>query len=217
MEKENDEAGPQRPRAGELYGEGALLREDLAPVQALSPTERRVLAQMLDRGIHAPWTTSAGRLFDALAAALNICRQRTYEGQPALELEMAATAGGEACYQVDVHTHRHSLVLDAVGLFRQAVEDYLEGTSPGQVAARFHASLAQAAVQLCRAAREQTGLNLVALSGGVWQNALLVSRTLDLLRADGFTVLQHRLVPPNDGGIALGQVAVAAALAARES
>jgi len=178
----------------------------------LPPLAAQILRRQVSTGWQSPLTTSVGRLFDALAAALDICRQRTYEGQPALELEMAAESGGDGCYEVAVLKNEDGLLIDNIGLFRQAVADYLKGTPRESVAARFHASLAQAAASLCMTAREQTGLNLVALSGGVWQNSLLLSRCLALLTEAGFEVLTHRQVPPNDGGIALGQVAVAAVL-----
>ncbi len=195
---------------------------DLAPAKAAAlqlnfpPLDEQILQRQVTTGWQSPLTTSTGRLFDALAAALAICRQRTYEGQPALELEMAAESGGDGWYQVDIRLDQDRLILDSISLFRQAIEDYLHGSPPGQVAARFHESLARAATKLFCLAREHTGLNLVALSGGVWQNALLFSRCQALLRAHSFEVLHHRLLPPNDGGIALGQVAVAAAIVAME-
>ena len=180
------------------------------------PLEEQILHRQITTGWRSPTTTSIGRLFDALAAALNICRQRSYEGQPALELEMAAENGGDGWYITETKTAQGRLLLDGIGLFRQAVEDYRHGTPPGQVAARCHESLSRAAVQLCLAAREQTGLHLVALSGGVWQNARLLSRCAALLTTAGFEVIRHQQVPPNDGGIALGQVAVAAARLQRD-
>jgi hydrogenase maturation protein HypF len=178
------------------------------------PLLEEILRRQVATGWQSPLTTSAGRLFDALAAALDICRQRTYEGQPALELEMAAEegeAGADGCYAVRVEARDGRLVLDSVDLFCQAVADFWQGSSKGQVAARFHTALAQGIGQLCVAAREQTGLHLVALSGGVWQNGLLLGQTVAVLQAAGFEVLTHRLVPPNDGGLALGQAAAAAA------
>ncbi len=103
------------------------------------------------------------------------------------------------------------IIVDTISLFRQVVEDYLQGTPAGRVAARFHESLARACELVCVEQREKLGLNLVALSGGVWQNVLLFSRCLQRLTSAGFEVLHHRQVPPNDGGIALGQAVVAAA------
>ncbi len=107
-------------------------------------------------------------------------------------------------------------MVDTISLFRQVVEDYVQGTPPERVAARFHESLVRACEQVCVYEREKSGLNLVALSGGVWQNVLLFSRCLERLTKAGFEVLSHQQAPPNDGGIALGQVAVAAAVLGRE-
>jgi len=197
------------------FGDAAAAQAAALGLQ-LPRLAEQILWRQVSTGWQSPLTTSVGRLFDALAAALDICRQRTYEGQPALELEMAAATDSNGWYDADIQRDADRLIIPGVSLFRQAVEDYQRGTPREQVAGRFHESLARATLQFCTAAREQTGLNLVALSGGVWQNSLLLSRCLALLTEAGFAVLSHRLVPPNDGGIALGQVAVAAALREKE-
>ena len=176
-----------------------------------SDLERQILARQVATGWNSPWTSSAGRLFDAVAAALDICRTRTYEGQPALELEMAADELEDGYYLLHPVINNDYLIVDTISLFRQVVEDYLNGTPAGRVAARFHESLARACELVCVEQREKLGLNLVALSGGVWQNVFLFSRCLQRLTSAGFEVLHHRQVPPNDGGIALGQAVVAAA------
>jgi len=173
--------------------------------------EGRVLVKQLASGWHSPVTTSAGRLFDAVAAATGICRQRTYEGQPALELEMAADLGEEGFYPLPVRQDREALVLDTLSLFREVVSDRLAGVEQAMIAGRFHLSLAQGLAEMCVMLRERTGLNLVALSGGVFQNGLLVMNLKTLLEKQGFEVLTHSLAPPNDGGLSLGQVAIAAA------
>ena len=192
------------------YGEAAFTRAAALGLE-FSPLEKQILERQLTTGLNSPGTTSAGRLFDAVAAALNICRQRTYEGQPALELEMAAAATDVGFYPLELLPHKDLWILDTISLFRRVVEDYLQGAPPKHVAARFHQSLARVCVQVCLAQREKSGLNLVALSGGVWQNGLLFACLKQRLTQAGFEVLSHRQVPPNDGGIALGQVAVAAA------
>lgn len=178
---------------------------------SFSDLEWRVLLQQLSTGWHSPVTTSAGRLFDAVAAATGICRRRTYEGQPALELEMAADSEKHGFYPAVVHEGGETLVLDTLAIFRGVVEDRLGGMDTGVIAARFHQSLAEGLTRLCLTLRERTGLNLIALSGGVFQNGLLLMRLTALLEQHGFEVLTHRVVPPNDGGISLGQVAAAAA------
>ena len=178
--------------------------------------EKQVLERQLTTGWNSPRTSSAGRLFDAVAASLNICRKRTYEGQPALELEMAAAELEDGYYPLTSGHNNGHIVVDTISLFRQVAEDYLQGTSADRVAARFHESLARACELVCVDQREKLGLNLVALSGGVWQNARLFSRCLARLTQAGFEVLHHRQAPPNDGGIALGQAAVAAAVLNKE-
>jgi hydrogenase maturation protein HypF len=178
---------------------------------SLPDLEWRLLLRQLSTGWHSPVTTSAGRLFDAAAAATDICRRRSYEGQPALELEMATAPEDHGFYPAAVTQNRAILVLDTLAVFRGVVEDRLAGQDTAVIAARFHQSLAEGLTQLCIALRERTGLNLVALSGGVFQNGLLLTQLKTRLTRQSFEVLTHKLVPPNDGGISLGQVAAAAA------
>jgi hydrogenase maturation protein HypF len=109
-----------------------------------------------------------------------------------------------------------TLVLDTLALFRGIVSDHLAGQDKAAIAGRFHQSLAQGLTELCLSLRESTGLNLIALSGGVFQNGLLLGHLKTRLAQQGFEVLTHRLVPPNDGGISLGQVAIAAARLGRK-
>jgi hydrogenase maturation protein HypF len=173
--------------------------------------EWRVLHKQLSTSWNSPVTTSAGRLFDAVAAATGICRQRTYEGQPALEVEMAADPEEQGFYPAPVHQGGETLVLDTLALFRGIVSDCLAGEDQAAIAGRFHLSLAKGLTEMCLTLRERTGLNLIALSGGVFQNSLLLRHLKTRLAQRGFEILTHRLVPPNDGGISLGQVAIAAA------
>ena len=181
-----------------------------------APLEERILRRQLAEGLNSPLTTSAGRLFDAVAAALDVCRLRTYEGQPAMELEMAADETEDGFYPAAVKEAPDALVLDTLAIFRAVVADRLAGVAAAVIAARFHNSLVRLLADACDLIRERTGLNLVALSGGVMQNALLFTRLQRALAARGFEVLTHTLTPPNDGSISLGQVAVAAARLERE-
>ena len=204
---------PGRMAAAYLY---ALHGEDfLSQVRQLGlaypPLEERILCRQLAEGLNSPLTTSAGRLFDAVAAALNVCRTRTYEGQPAMELEMAADETEDGFYPATVQEAPDALVLDTLAIFAAVVSDCLAGVPIGVIAARFHNSLVRLLAGACGLIRERTGLNLVALSGGVMQNALLFTRLDCALAERGFEVLTHTLTPPNDGSISLGQVAVAAA------
>ncbi len=209
---------PGRMAAAYLY---ALYGEDfLSRAQALglnfAPLEARILSRQLAEGLHSPVTTSAGRLFDALAGALNVCRTRTYEGQPAMELEMVAAEDEDGFYPAALEAQGETLVLDTPAIFGAAVADYLTGADPASISGRFHNSLVRLVSDACERLRERTGLNLIALSGGVMQNALFFTRLHQTLTEQGFEVLSHSLAPPNDGSIALGQVAVAAEKLSRE-
>jgi hydrogenase maturation protein HypF len=198
-----------------LYGEDFLSQARRLGLN-YAPLEERILRRQLADGLHSPLTTSAGRLFDAVAAALGVCRTRTYEGQPAMELEMAAHGPEDGFYPAAVRKDGQVLVLDTLAVFGGAVTDHLAGVGAAVIAARFHNSLVRLLAAACDLIREATGLNLVALSGGVMQNALLFTRLNRALAAQGFEVLTHTLAPPNDGCIALGQVAVAAARIIKE-
>jgi hydrogenase maturation protein HypF len=209
---------PRRMAAAYLYG----IYGDRWPKVAgrlgldFTPLEVGILQRQLGGGVNAPLTSSAGRLFDAVAAALGVCRRRTYEGQPAVELEMAAHETEDGFYPAPLKVEQETLVLDTLTIFRRVVEDYWQGVEVPRIAARFHHSLARLLAAACETVREQTGLATVALSGGVWQNALILTRLQERLEPRGFEVLTHTLTPPNDGSISLGQVAVAAARLQRE-
>ncbi|MEU5723606.1 carbamoyltransferase HypF [Micromonospora sp. NPDC047738] len=163
-------------------------------------------------GTNSPPTSSAGRLFDAVAAILGLHDRVTYEGQAAIALEQRADPDERGGYPVGA-TGPVPLLDAGRDLVRYVVDDLLAGVDPGRIAARFHHGLADAVVGAAGAVRERTGLATVALSGGVFQNVLLLDRVVSGLERDGFGVLVHSRVPPNDGGISLGQAAVAAARA----
>ena len=158
-------------------------------------------------GVHAPVTSSAGRLFDAVSSLLGVRDVVTYEGQAAVELEHAADPTELGSYPVPVVDG----VVDVGALVRALSDDLRRGTAVPVLAGRFHNALADVVADVCGRLRDASGLTTVALSGGVFQNALLVTRCLDRLESAGFSVLTHQQVPPNDGGISLGQAAVAAA------
>ncbi len=161
-------------------------------------------------GIAAPLTSSAGRLFDAVAAILGVRDSIRYEGQAAIELEQLADPTERGAYPVTV-SGAGPLVVAGADLVRAVAEDLARGRSPAVVAARFHNGVAEVVARCCAVLRERTGVGTVALSGGVFQNLLLLDRSVDLLAGKGFRVLTHSKIPANDGGISLGQAAVAAA------
>ncbi|WP_042422847.1 carbamoyltransferase HypF [Streptacidiphilus anmyonensis] len=205
---------PYRMALAHLHAAGLPWTPGLPCVDACADDERRVLARQLERGLNCVPTSSAGRLFDAVSALAGVCQHAHYEAQAAIELEAAACAwdGPEPQpYRFALRPVPDApLRIDAAPVLRAVVADVTAGVDARLVAARFHAGLAAAVQEVCRRLRGQTGVGTVALSGGVFANALLLTACLRGLREDGFTVLRHRLVPPNDGGLALGQLAVAA-------
>jgi len=166
-----------------------------------------VLQQMMARGVNSPLTSSMGRLFDAVAALLGLRDTVNYEGQAAVELEAIADEAVQDGYAFAVRGQ----IADPVPVFHDLIFDLRAGLPTATIAARFHNAVATLIVEACHRLRDERGLNTVALSGGVFQNAFLLARTLDQLNAAGFETYTNQRVPPNDGGIALGQAAVAAA------
>ncbi len=160
--------------------------------------------------INSPLTSSAGRLFDAVASILGIRDIVNYEGQAAIELEQMASPLEESHYPTRIDL-ADVITIRSTDIIRAMVEDLKYGAAIEVMAARFHNGVAQIVIDTCRVLRDRTGISVVALSGGVFQNALLLHRTLDGLERSSFRVLTHSRVPSNDGGISLGQVVVAAA------
>ena len=162
------------------------------------------------RGLHAPITSSAGRLFDAAAAVLGVRDTVNYEGQAAIELEQLADVHERGAYRAPVEPGEPFAVRGA-DLIAAIVDDLGHGTSREVIAARFHHAIAALIADGCLLLRERHGLSTVALSGGVFQNLLLLRAAAARLQARGFRVLVHSRVPCNDGGISLGQAVIAAA------
>lgn len=192
----------------QLHGDG-LFELPLDCLQAVPAAERSILLQMLAKGLNSPLTSSCGRLFDAVAALLGIRSRMSYEGQAAIELEGVAEQGSGTRLYPFVLDSEKTLQLDWRPLMAALLADIMAGLPAAEIAAAFHRSLAAATTAVCREIRRQSGLGRVALSGGVFQNRLLSEALLGLLESDGFTVYTHRLVPPNDGGLALGQAMIA--------
>jgi hydrogenase maturation protein HypF len=149
-----------------------------------------------------------GRLFDAIASLVGVRHRAHFEAQAAMELEALAEGLVGAAYPVEI-TDGAPLILEPGPMIRGVVDDLAEGTPPTGIAARFHATVAEAVVRVSERVRASRGLDRVVLTGGVFQNAILLGATRRGLDARGFEVFSHHLVPPNDGGIALGQAAVA--------
>ncbi len=202
----------------QTYGD-AFRDLDIPFVQQLDYSKWRVLSQMIARGINSPPTSSLGRLFDAVAALVGLRSEVLYEGQAAIELEILARQQEGSIYkeQSDIYPFtirmRDQLpaLLDVTPMLRAIVSNIQQGVLASQIADRFHRSIAELLATACFNAREQTGLHVVALSGGVFQNQLLLEQLVKRLEEMAFQVYMNRRVPPNDGGISLGQIAVAAA------
>ncbi len=176
----------------------------------LDSGEWETVSRLAESGLASPQTSSAGRLFDAVAAICGIRTEVNYEGQAAVELEAAADRGERGAYPLP-----GAAVLDARETIRAVLADLGAGVPIPTVAARFHNGIAAGTAAACVEAASTAGVGLVVLSGGVFQNRLLLERTTAILEQGGLRVLVPRLLPPNDGGIALGQLAIAAAGAAR--
>lgn len=177
----------------------------------LPAADIKLLRQIWQRGINAPVTSSCGRLFDAVAALCGLRLEVGYEGQAALELEMAITPGSVEPYPCPVVADEEVLLLDWQPMLAAIMADLAGQVPVGVISRRFHDGLAHGVLEVCRLLRKRTGLDLVVLSGGVFQNRYLTEAVSDLLVAEGFDLRRHSLVPPNDGGLALGQAVVAAA------
>ena len=171
----------------------------------------RLVQKMLDRRVNCPLTSSCGRLFDAIASLIGLRERASYEGQPAMELEWLASAVNDSDpYRFELTGH-DPIIIDTRAMIAAVVRDVRDGVSNSLIAHRVHSTILDIIVEVCRVVRERAGLKTVVLSGGVFMNAILTSHAHQRLGAEGFDVFSQRQVPPNDGGLALGQLAVAAA------
>jgi hydrogenase maturation protein HypF len=197
---------PWRLALAWLHKAGLPWSDTLPPVKAAIKEEQRVIARQLETGLNSPQTSSMGRLFDAVSALIGLRQEVSYEAQAAIELESQADWDETGVYQFGFRDG----LLEPSQVIRSIVNDLSDGVLVPVIAARFHNGVAQAVLEVCNRARENFGLDRVVLSGGVWQNMFLMRRTVALLREDDFDILIHRKVPANDGGLALGQAAIAA-------
>jgi hydrogenase maturation protein HypF len=209
---------PYRAALSHLWAAGIEWTPDLAPARFATSDELVVLRRQLERGVHCVPTSSMGRLFDAVSSLLGVRHLVSYEAQAAIEMETVASThlGAARDYRfasvctesVPIRCTRDEI--DPAPVLRSIVDDIRNGYPTGAIAAGFHIAVARLVADCAEQLRDDTGIGQVALSGGVFQNVLLVRLTRAHLEARGFEVLTHRLVPPNDGGLALGQVAIAA-------
>jgi len=207
---------PRRSALGalyELYGDEAFAMEDLAPLRAFSPTERRAMRFLLSNGVNSPRTSSAGRLFDAVASCLDLCQRSRFEGQAAMRVEFAIgpqPAADEYPFAFQNSGPNSPLRLDWAPAIEALLSDLRRGESAERIAARFHNTLVAMIVDVAR----RIGERRVALSGGCFQNRYLLEQSVRRLAAEGFEPHWPRRTPCNDGGLALGQLWAAAWIAA---
>ena len=197
----------------ELMGEKMLVHD--VPSWNVPHNQREKFAGVLKSGIASPWTTSMGRLFDAVASLTGLCRETSFEGQAAMAVQFAAEQEAEAGgvtvegYPMDLvpsHSSDTKWMIDWRPMVSAILDDLRRGCRLEQIAVPFHVGLAAATVRVAQAA----GFPRVVLTGGCFQNRLLLSLVRQQLEEAGFTVYSHALVPPNDGGLSLGQAVIAA-------
>ena len=199
---------PYRMALAHLWAAGIPWEPDLPPVAACPADEQRALRHQLETGLGCAPTSSMGRLFDAVSSLAGVRHIADYEAQAAIELE--GLSRGVDCaatvYMFDVDRSGQPALIDATPVVRAVVHDQREGVPAAMIGARFHCAVADLIVDLARGERDAS--QTIALSGGVFQNALLLQLASKRLQVNGFDVITHRFVPPNDGGIALGQLLV---------
>jgi len=198
---------PARTVLALLWALGLDWDENLAPVAEFCAEDRTTLRTQLEKKINTPMTSSMGRLFDAAAALAGVRQSVNYEAQAAIEFEALADPDEHGAYLFELNQTQVQ-----VGCAIEAlIADVLAGVPTPVISAKFHNGLAQVTLEICQNLRVVNNINEVTLSGGVWQNITLLRRTLSLLQKDGFVVYIHHQVPTNDGGLSLGQAAIAAA------
>jgi hydrogenase maturation protein HypF len=209
---------PWRMAVGHLHAAGfdVTSRAVLDPLGA-TEREARLLTRMMGRQINSPLTSSLGRLFDAAAALILGCRKVDYEAQAAIELEGIAVdepddAGSYSLTLSSCDWPREPACIGILSLWREIILDLEKGVSKAKISARFHAGIADGFVQAAIAARTATGIETIAMSGGVMHNRRLSRLLRTGLEVQGFRVFQHRRVSPGDGGLSYGQAAVATAI-----
>jgi hydrogenase maturation protein HypF len=191
---------PARMALAHLWAAGIEWDQDLG----CTPVELRVLRRQLETGVNCVPTSSMGRLFDAFAALIGVRRSVTYEAQAAIEME-AICEGFDRGYRFSIDAGE----FDPAPVFQAALQDLSRSVPPSEIAAAFHHAVAHLVLDCCLITRGQTGWNTVGLSGGVFQNTTLLALVAEALARHEFEILTHRKVPPNDGGLALGQAAIA--------
>jgi hydrogenase maturation protein HypF len=201
---------PWRMAMGALFPRQGQAVADRFP--AIPESERKAVLDLLNNDVSCVRSSGMGRLFDSLSALLGICTYRSYEGQPAMLLEAAADTRESGTYDVPIDVSAGGNVTwQAQPLFEQALNDVRHGSSLATVSGRFHSTIAEITARLSALAAEKSGSQTVCLTGGCFQNALLLERTVEELKAKGLQPMVHRMIPPNDESISYGQLVIAGA------
>jgi hydrogenase maturation protein HypF len=201
---------PARTALAYLWASQKDWNGDLPPVLALAEQEKLALQYQLEHSINIVQTSSMGRLFDAIAALIGVRAKVNYEAQAAIELEAMAAPDEKGKYTFNMlNSGKGGLIFDPTPLLQEISQDFMQGVDPAIISARFHNAIVELISSSLMAMRDTFHINTVVLSGGVWQNIVLLQKTLQKLRYNGFTVLTHSQVPPNDGGVSLGQAVIA--------
>lgn len=189
-----------------LHDAGIELDSDLPPLRGYSKNDIGSILQQISTRINTPMTSSMGRLFDAVASIIGIRQKISYEAQAAIELEYYCDLTETGSYDFEIDDG----IIDTRKVIRSIVSDLTSGIHLSRISGKFHNTIARICLDACKAIGKSQGIKHVALSGGVWQNKTLLEKTLPLLEHNGFSVLIHNQVPPNDGGVSLGQLVIAA-------
>src|SRR5215203_1909069 len=194
-----------------LYGEEDTQQLPLAAVREAGERNVRLIARLVEHKLNTPPTSSAGRLFDAVAALVGVpgSRRTTYEGQATVELELAAGGPADRGHPFRLRPKDQGWIVETGEIIHEVVEDLLAGRATGEISSRFHRTMAEVVAAGCEKIRGAGGTTAVALSGGSFQNMLLLQQVIKLLEGKGFQLYRHRRVPANDGGLALGQAILA--------
>jgi hydrogenase maturation protein HypF len=219
-----DKAGKEavRPLLGLLkkaYGNDFKLKDFRQVLEKIEPDENKlgIITEQIAKKINTIETSSLGRVFDAVAALAGLGTYNHFEAQLPMALEAIAEEGIQDCYGFEIVSKADEpLQIDLSIMIRQIIADVNEGAAGGVISAKFHNTIAAALLETAKAARESTRLNVVALSGGVFCNRYLTNRLIKLLKKNGFCVLFNREFPSNDGGISVGQAAIAARAVTRD-
>lgn len=198
---------PFRLAIGYLY---SLFKEipKLPFLDEVPEEEIMIVKEQIDKNINTPLTSSMGRLFDAVSSMLNICKEASYEGQPAVELEMASREiETDECYRWDIDTNDDIFILKVKPMFEGIIEE-IDKIPKELISAKFHNTIAMMLADVALLLKEKTKIERVVLSGGCFQNRRLLKKILSLLAKRGFQVITHHYIPCNDGGISLGQAIV---------